>query len=414
MLEILSPTRLYRLPWNLADNSISWLEPTSKCNIYCDGCYRENRMYSHKTLSEIEYELDVFERLRKTDTISIAGGEPLLHPNIIDIVQLIKRKRWKPNINTNGILLEKDLIKELKKAGLHSFTIHIDSGQNRPGWKGKNESELNELRTKYADMIYDVGGITTSFNATVYPETIQYINEILDWAQKKSAKVHGMVFIIYRMAVMNKDYDFYLGDKKVEFEDITYSKNDDNRRIDISAEELVGIIREKYPDFTPCAYLNGTHKADSYKWLLSCRFLNRHKIFGYPGPFFMELIQTFTHLFTGSYLSYASSSIMKKGRLNFLLSPFDKGVRSAAKNYLKSFFLNYKAFFSRVNVQTVLLIQPADFMPDGSVNMCDGCPDMTVWNGELVWSCRLEEQFRWGQNIRLVPKSNIEVVIGAK
>ena len=56
-----SPSDLYRLPWNFCDNSISWLEPTSKCNLYCDGCYRENRVNSHKSLEEIQKELDLSE-----------------------------------------------------------------------------------------------------------------------------------------------------------------------------------------------------------------------------------------------------------------------------------------------------------------------------------------------------------------
>ena len=58
----------YRLPWNLTDNSISWLEPTSKCNLYCDGCYRKNEN-AHKSLQVIEEELNVFTRLRKCDGV---------------------------------------------------------------------------------------------------------------------------------------------------------------------------------------------------------------------------------------------------------------------------------------------------------------------------------------------------------
>jgi hypothetical protein len=37
--------------------------------------------------------------------------------------------------------------------------------------------------------------------------------------------------------------------------------------------------------------------------------------------------------------------------------------------------------------------------------MCDGCPDMTVWNNQLVWSCRMEEQMKWGQNVHIVPQN---------
>jgi hypothetical protein len=37
--------------------------------------------------------------------------------------------------------------------------------------------------------------------------------------------------------------------------------------------------------------------------------------------------------------------------------------------------------------------------------MCDGCPDMTVYNGELVWSCRMEELKKFGCWVRTVPVS---------
>src|ERR1017187_82933 len=80
---------LYRLPWNLADNAISWLEPTSACNLACDGCYRENVAKSHKPIEAVREEIDVFLRLRNSDGISIAGGEPLMHPDIVEIVRHI-------------------------------------------------------------------------------------------------------------------------------------------------------------------------------------------------------------------------------------------------------------------------------------------------------------------------------------
>jgi hypothetical protein len=36
--------------------------------------------------------------------------------------------------------------------------------------------------------------------------------------------------------------------------------------------------------------------------------------------------------------------------------------------------------------------------------MCDGCPDMTVHEGRLAWSCRLEEPRAFGQFVTAVPK----------
>lgn len=399
-----SPQTIYRLPWNLADNAISWLEPTSKCNLYCDGCYRENRDTSHKSIEEIKHELDVFEKLRKCDSVSIAGGEPLTHPQIVEIVRLIKKKNWKPVINTNGALLTKELLHELKEAGVFGFTFHIDSGQRRPHWTGKNEIELNELRLQLAEMLAEEGGITCSFNATIYPENLKYVPELLKWGQGHIDKVHIMVFIIYRMAVLDKEFDYFIGDKKVTFDNISYSKLSDERRIDIKTQEVVEEIRKAYPDFMPCAYLNGTMQSDSYKWLLTGRMGNKHQIFGYLGPRFMEIVQTFKHLFTDSYLAYSKSKNNRRGRLYFLLAPFDKGIRTIAKNYFKSFLENPKAFFSRLHYQSVMIIQPGDVFANGDVNMCDGCPDITVWDDKLIWSCRMEEQMKWGQNVRTVPK----------
>lgn len=404
-----TPVTMYRLPWNLNDNIISWLEPTSKCNIHCDGCYRENRNNSHKSLLEISRELDVFEKFRRTDGVSIAGGEPLLHPNILEIVEMVAKKGWKPNINTNGVLLTGELLGQLKKAGLHGLTVHIDSRQERVGFKGINELELNQERLRLANLIKDAGGLTCSFNATIYPETLQYVPALAKWAQEHIDKVQVMVFIIYRMANLGKGLDFYAGNEKVDFENMTYSTEDENRRIDITSQEVVEEIRKEYPDFMPSAFLNGTHNPETYKWLLTGRIGNKHKIMGYTGPKFMELMQIIKHIFTDSYLAYADKSWMKRGRLYYLLAPFDKGVRKAAAEYFKSFNTNLKAFCSRQYYQSVMIIQPADIHENGDVNMCDGCPDITVWEDKLVWSCRMEEQYRWGQNVKVMPKEEIGI-----
>jgi MoaA/NifB/PqqE/SkfB family radical SAM enzyme len=400
-----SPRTLYRLPWNFADNAISWLEPTSTCNLYCDGCYRENRPNAHKSLSTIQHELDVFERLRKCDGVSIAGGEPLTHPDIAEIVRMVRRKGWKAIINSNGALLSREMLRELKAAGVDGFTFHVDSGQKRPHWQGKNEKELNQLRQELADLLHEVGGLTCSFNATVYPETLRDVPDILAWGQENIDRVHVMVFINYRMAVLGKDHDFYVGAEQVYFDDMMYSKNDDARRTDITSEEVVDVIRSREADFMPSAFLNGTERPDSYKWLLAGRMGNRRKIFGYVGPRFMELAQTWTHLTTGKYLAYAAPSLQRKGRLYFLLAPLDKGVRRIARKYFSSLLTAPSAFFRRLHFQSVMIIQPADVLAHGAVNMCDGCPDITVWNDQLVWSCRMEEQLRWGENVRMVPRN---------
>jgi hypothetical protein len=64
-----------------------------------------------------------------------------------------------------------------------------------------------------------------------------------------------------------------------------------------------------------------------------------------------------------------------------------------------------------MHLQSIMVIQPIDVLPDGRQNMCDGCPDMTVWNGRLAWSCRLEECLHFGQFVRTVPRDSALPVV---
>jgi organic radical activating enzyme len=388
----------YRLPWNLTDNIISWLEPTAKCNLACLGCYRKNEINSHKSLEEVDKELDVFTKYRNSDCISIAGGDPLLHPQICDIVSLIKGKGIKPIINTNGLALNPGLLKELKKAGVFGFTFHIDSKQNRSGWKKANELDLNELRYHFAKMLAIEKDIACSFNSTVYEDTMRYVPGMVKWAEDNIDIVNTMVFILYR-AVDNNKVDFYLGSQKINMSNLVYNE-DVPDRTDIEAEEIYELIKNEYPDFDSCAYLNGSEKPDSFKWLLSGRVGRKGKTFGFLGPKAMEIVQTFNHLFTGKYLSYAKPKDSGRGKSLLLLSLFDKKLRKAFWQYYK----NPLNIFRKLYYQSIMIIQPVDLTDDGRQSMCDGCPDMTVWNGKLVWSCRLEEQLKYGYNLKTYPK----------
>ncbi|MGK5083134.1 radical SAM protein [Bdellovibrionota bacterium FG-1] len=172
------PQNYYRLPWSLADNGISWLEVTTACNLACKGCYRPH-VKGHKTLDQIARDLSVFQKERKSDCMSIAGGDPLVHPEIVEIVKMIKQGGWKPILNTNGLALTRSKLKELKKAGAFGFTFHIDTSQRRHDSKASSEGEFNFLRHKYAEMLASEGGLAYSFNQTVTEDTLSQIPEVI-------------------------------------------------------------------------------------------------------------------------------------------------------------------------------------------------------------------------------------------
>ncbi len=395
---------LYRLPWSLSDNVIAWLEPTKQCNIYCDGCYSANAKGSHKSLAQIASDLDVFERYRKTDAVSIAGGDPLTHPEVVEIVRMVAKRGLKPVVNTNGFAMTPELLRNLKDAGMVGVTFHVDSRQRRPGWTGKNEVELMELRQQFADMVADVGGISCAFNSTVYEETLSSVPEIVDWARRNPSKVHVVVFIAFRTTIEGR-FDYYAGGEKIDTHELAYVAGR-TERTDIHAREIAARIHERFPAFRPAAYLNGTEKADSFKWLMSLVLNDGEEIIGSVGPKFVELAQMAHHLFKGNYLGYTGPATMARSKLLLPLMAMDESGRAAGKRWLARAARDPRRLARPVYMQSIMIIQPVDVLEDGRTSMCDGCPDITVHEGELVWSCRLDERLRYGDWIRPVPRKS--------
>jgi MoaA/NifB/PqqE/SkfB family radical SAM enzyme len=391
---------LYRLPWNLADNPIAWLEPTQACNLACDGCYRAN-VLEHKSMAEVEADLDVFAKLRTFDGVSIAGGDPLVHPELPAIVRRVTARGHKAIVNTNGLALTRELLGELKTAGLVGITFHVDSKQGRPGWRGKDEKGMCDLRSEYAELVASVGGIAVAFNSTVYEDTLEEVPDLVAWAERNVDLVQTMVFITLRAAAL-EGFDYFQCGKKVDVSPLAYA-SDKARRTDISSREVVDVIRTRFPDFEPCAYLNGTEAPDSFKWLVALRAGSGGQIDGYLGARFMEVAQASYHLLTGRYMSYAAPDVLAMGRMIFSTSWWDAGVRSAARAYARRIAQHPLDLLKRERLQSIVVIQPIDVLPDGRQNMCDGCPDMTVHDGRLVWSCRLEEPRQYGGFLTSAP-----------
>jgi hypothetical protein len=73
-------------------------------------------------------------------------------------------------------------------------------------------------------------------------------------------------------------------------------------------------------------------------------------------------------------------------------------------NILGNALIDPLNFFRSAHFQSIMIIQPVNFEADGRQDMCDGCPDITVHDGKLVWSCRLEELNAFGNFFQSVPK----------
>ena len=327
----INTSELFRLPWSKSDNAMTWFEPTRYCNLKCDGCFQHHDKTSQKTLEAIDQEIKTMLSLRKCDAMIIAGGEPLTHPDLLEITRLVKSYKDKPVIFTNGIGLEESYVRDLKKAGMFGFTFHIDAHQARPGWEGKNEKELNELRFHYAKMIKEVGGLSCSFNTTVYPDTLKYIPDIVEWASRNIDKVQVLTLIAIRTGHTDDGKVYHVGEKIIDIGETAYASSEAYEKL--TNEDIYDQVLKVLPEFKICAYLGGTALPAAPKWAIGNQISSKMRNFGSIGGKSMEILQNTSHLFRGSYLAFSKPSMNGMGRSMLLFSVFDRNIRKTARRY---------------------------------------------------------------------------------
>jgi hypothetical protein len=252
--------------------------------------------------------------------------------------------------------------------------------------------------------VASVGGILCTFNQTVYQDTLLMVPDVVDWGAKNISRVNSLVFIAYRAAAL-EDFDFFIGEKKVDFSQIAYATGSQGRK-DITAQEIFEVIRKRFPDFSSCAYLNGKENADSLKFINAIRLGQDEQVFGCVGPKFSEVVQMAHHLLTGRYVSHPTPSSTRFGKAVLFTGAFDSGVRGALKRYLGSFFTQPLVALKPVYMQSITLVQAIDILPDGRQDICDACPDMTLYDGKLVWCGRVEELRHFGRFVQSVPRAS--------
>ena len=99
-----------------------YIEITNACNLNCPFCIKNKRKINYMTIENYKYIIDKINGYTKEIYLHILG-EPLLHPNIIDLIEYANKKNILVNITTNGYL-----INNLKNNhNLHRLNISLHS-----------------------------------------------------------------------------------------------------------------------------------------------------------------------------------------------------------------------------------------------------------------------------------------------
>ncbi|RKF26374.1 adenosyl-hopene transferase HpnH [Micromonospora globbae] len=155
------------------------LEPLFACNLKCAGCGKIQQPASLlKRRMPVEQALAAVEECG-APMISIAGGEPLMHPEIDKLVaELVRRKKF-VFLCTNAMLLPKKIDK-FRPSPYFAFTVHID------GLRERHDAAVCK------DGVFDVAveavreakrrGFRVTTNTTFFnTDTPQTVIEVLDY-----------------------------------------------------------------------------------------------------------------------------------------------------------------------------------------------------------------------------------------
>jgi hypothetical protein len=188
-------------------------------------------------------------------------------------------------------------------------------------------------------------------------EDLGQLDDLTDFFKKNSDVINLVVFTIYKVM---------LPGKKIE------------PQLKLSLGELSKIVKSKF-GLGYCAYLGKIH-SEEISWLFSLCFYSHGKLLGCFDKEMYKNLQDKYYKRKGKYFITIKNRPIPARRL----------LPWIAKNSVRNIFLKYlRSRKEGLNQQVVLLIDAPEKTEDGW-DLCEGCPDAMLHNGQLVPSCLLE------------------------
>lgn len=130
------------------------IEITNYCNLECPICIVQNRHNYNMTAAEFRSVIDgLIEKEGTLDTINLSGGEPTVHPQFLELLDLAKRPEIaRVSISTNGVRIASDLefCHELARRGTY-VNLQLDALSNPELRRLRGAGDQEGLKRKALD-----------------------------------------------------------------------------------------------------------------------------------------------------------------------------------------------------------------------------------------------------------------------
>jgi AdoMet-dependent heme synthase len=161
------------------------LEITGKCNNRCVWCYASNR-YDLNQLSLCDFKKIIGKfSLEGVFEVTFSGGEPMMNPDIFELVKYAHSRNIIVRMITNGTMLSKENVSKLKESGLSSLQISLEG-------VGKKHDDIvrNECFNDVSEGIKNAveSGIAVATNTTVSSMNKDDVEEIASFVKSLGVK----------------------------------------------------------------------------------------------------------------------------------------------------------------------------------------------------------------------------------
>ncbi|MDR1962115.1 MAG: putative heme d1 biosynthesis radical SAM protein NirJ2, partial [Gracilibacteraceae bacterium] len=174
---------------------ISW-NTTNACNLYCAHCYRDAGPKAANELSTAEGKTLLSQIAEAGFKIMIfSGGEPLMRPDIYELVRHAAQCGLRPVFGTNGTLIEPESAARLKEAGAVCIGVSLDSLDQA------KHDELRGRRGSWEEAVRGMrhcrsAGLAFQVHTTVMGWNDMEIEALTDFAVREGAVAHHVFFLV--------------------------------------------------------------------------------------------------------------------------------------------------------------------------------------------------------------------------
>ncbi|MEG0504189.1 MAG: putative heme d1 biosynthesis radical SAM protein NirJ2 [Raoultibacter sp.] len=174
---------------------VSWMT-TNQCNLKCKHCYQDAEEQQDRELTTEEGMKMIDEIAKAGFKIMIfSGGEPLMRPDIFDLVAHAASRGLRPVFGSNGTLITEEVAMRLKECGAMAMGISVDS------LDPTKHDEFRGLDDAYALTIAGIenckkAGLPFQLHTTVVDWNRNEICDITDFAEDIGAIAHYIFFLI--------------------------------------------------------------------------------------------------------------------------------------------------------------------------------------------------------------------------